>query len=68
LDGTVWQNYVLGGVQTEFISTIGTRILLSDAYLEKGFESSSCITCQAKATIGPPGGKGPLPRLQCSIA
>jgi hypothetical protein len=61
LNGTVWQNYVLGGVQTEFITTTGTKILLSDAFLEKGFESSSCITCHANATIGPPGGSGPLP-------
>lgn len=61
LDGTVWQNYILGGVQTEFITTTGSKILLSDAFLEKGFESSSCITCHAKATVGPPGGKQPLP-------
>jgi hypothetical protein len=60
LDGTVWQNYVLGGVQTDFITTTGSTILLSDAYLEKGFERSSCITCHANATVGPPGGKSSL--------
>ncbi|MBZ9772257.1 hypothetical protein [Mesorhizobium sp. CO1-1-8] len=51
LDGTVWQNYVLGGTQIEFETSLGVPTQLSDAVVEKGFVRSSCITCHATATI-----------------
>ncbi len=51
LKGTVWENYKLGGTQTEFVTTIGQPTLLSDPYIEKGFEKSSCISCHARASI-----------------
>ncbi len=53
LDGTVWENYKLGGTQTEFESDIGEPTMLSDAHVEKGFVRSSCITCHATAVISP---------------
>lgn len=59
LDGTVWQNYVLGGTQIEFESSVGVPSQLSDAVVEKGFVTSSCITCHATATISAKGGGMP---------
>ena len=59
LQGTVWQNYKLGGTQTDFVTSIGAKTLLSDPYIEKGFERSSCITCHSQARRDP---TGPLPR------
>jgi hypothetical protein len=59
LQGTVWENYKLGGTQTDFVTSIGTKTLLSDAFIEKGFEQSSCITCHSQARRDP---TGPLSR------
>lgn len=53
LRGTVWENYKLGGTQIDFVDSIGRPTLLSDPYIEKGFEQSSCITCHARASVGP---------------
>jgi hypothetical protein len=53
LDGTVWQNYKLGGTQTDFVTSIGSKTFLSDAFIEKGFERSSCITCHSQAKRNP---------------
>lgn len=55
LKGTVWENYKLGGVQTDFVTTTGHPTLLSDPYIEKGFEKSSCMTCHARASINAQG-------------
>jgi hypothetical protein len=49
--GTVWENYRLGGVQTDFTSPIGEPTLLSDHYVEFKFLKTSCITCHATAAI-----------------
>lgn len=51
LKGTVWENYELGGTQTEYVDSIGQPTLLSDALIEKGFVRSSCISCHARATF-----------------
>jgi hypothetical protein len=51
LKGTVWQNYKLGGTQIDFVTSMGRPTLLSDPYIEKGFEQSSCISCHARASI-----------------
>lgn len=55
LEGTVWEHYELGGTQTDFVDSIGQPTLLSDPYIEKGFEKSSCISCHARASMGPNG-------------
>jgi hypothetical protein len=55
LQGTVWENYKLGGTQTDFVTSIGTKTLLSDAFIEFGFVKSSCITCHAQARRDPTG-------------
>ena len=58
--GTVWENYVLGGTQTDFVDAVGRPIILSDHYIEFGFQRSSCITCHSQASsnvsprTGPP--------------
>ena len=49
ITGTVWENYVLGGTQTEFVTPHGSPTKLSDHYIENGFTNSSCITCHASA-------------------
>jgi hypothetical protein len=51
VQGTVWQNYRLGGTQTDFTKPTGEPTILSDHYVEFGFVRSSCMTCHATATI-----------------
>ncbi|TIL96301.1 MAG: hypothetical protein E5Y73_01990 [Mesorhizobium sp.] len=51
LNGTVWENYELSGVATEFVDSRGEPIILSDPIIEGGFEHSSCISCHAHAAI-----------------
>ncbi|MGH0343932.1 hypothetical protein NKY44_08925 [Sinorhizobium meliloti] len=51
LNGTVWENYELSGVATEFVDSKGEPIILSDPIIEGGFEHSSCITCHAHAAV-----------------
>jgi|GEM_PF-704709 len=53
LIGTKWENYVLRGSQIDFVTSIGQTTLLASSQIESGFQdSSSCITCHARATIG----------------
>jgi len=49
--GTVWENYLLGGTQTDFTSPTGKPSVLSDHYVEFNFQNSSCITCHSTASI-----------------
>jgi hypothetical protein len=51
LRGTVWENYRLGGIQTDFTLPTGEPTLLSDHYVEFNFLKTSCITCHATAAI-----------------
>ncbi|MFK4528057.1 hypothetical protein ABIF90_006038 [Bradyrhizobium japonicum] len=48
--GTKWENYKLGGAQIDFINSMGQPTYLSDAYIEKGIEHSSCISCHSRAS------------------
>jgi len=57
LKGTVWENYVLSGTQTDFVDSVGRPTLLSDGYIEQDFLRSSCISCHARATRAPDGGR-----------
>jgi hypothetical protein len=51
--GTKWANYRLRGVQTDFTDTFGRPTILANTQIEKGFQqTSSCITCHSRATIG----------------
>ncbi|GAB2177795.1 hypothetical protein DLREEDagr8_33530 [Dongia sp. agr-C8] len=49
LETTVWKYYVLGGTQISFIEPNLKPNILSDHYIEFGFQRSSCITCHAMA-------------------
>lgn len=51
--GTEWENYVLVGTQQDFVDEDGRPTLLANSELEIGFagESSSCITCHARASV-----------------
>ncbi|MER9214952.1 hypothetical protein NKI54_23250 [Mesorhizobium sp. M0663] len=51
--GTVWQNYILRGAQTEFTTSIGSPTVLSNPVIENTFQKSSCISCHARASVGP---------------
>jgi hypothetical protein len=51
--GTVWDNYRLGGTQTDFTTPTGEPTLLSDHYVEFNFLKTSCITCHSTAAISP---------------
>ncbi|HZM90870.1 MAG TPA: hypothetical protein VFF31_30400, partial [Blastocatellia bacterium] len=68
LAGTVWENYKLGGTQIDFVQPTGGATILSDYYVEFGFQRSSCITCHANATISPTSSM-PLaqPKAVCSL-
>jgi hypothetical protein len=65
--GTIWDNYVLGGTQTDFITTTGDPTLLSDSYIEADFRRSSCISCHVKASRydkdGKNAGTGDIPDI-----
>ncbi len=66
LNGTKWANYVLRGSQTDFVTPIGQTTLLASSQIEAGFQdTSSCITCHARASIGsrPLGQSPPASRL-----
>lgn len=56
LAGTPWENYVLRGSQIDFIDSTGVATRLANSQPEAGFQlESSCITCHARASIGPDG-------------
>ena len=49
-----WKSYVLRGTQVDFTDKFGRSTILSNSVIEEGFQqTSSCITCHAKAGIGP---------------
>jgi hypothetical protein len=53
--GPEWQNYRLTGSQVDFVNASGQPTLLGNSEIEGRFMlTSSCITCHARATIGPP--------------
>ena len=54
LEGTKWAHYVLRGTQVSYVNSIGQATVLANSQIERGFqETSSCMTCHARATIGP---------------
>lgn len=67
LDGTVWENYVLGGTQLDFVTPTGRPTILSDHYVEFEFQRSSCITCHATATTSDPDGPN-QPMAMCILS
>ena len=49
-----WENYVLRGTQIDFVTATGEPTLLATSIIEEGFQdTSSCITCHARAARGP---------------
>lgn len=50
---TKWGNYRLRGIQVDFTDSLGRPTILANTQIEKGFQqTSSCITCHSRATIG----------------
>ena len=49
---TFWQHYRLRGTETNFVSPIGDKNILSNPVIENGFQQSSCMTCHARASVG----------------
>ena len=55
LKATKWANYRLRGTQTDFSDSAGQPTILANTQIETGFQqTSSCITCHSRATIGDP--------------
>lgn len=53
--GSQWQNYRLVGTQMNYSDLIGRPIVLGNSVIESGFvRESSCMTCHARSSIGPP--------------
>ena len=53
LEGTVWQNYRLRGTLTRFVDDGNRPLLLANSELEAGMQqTSSCITCHARSSLG----------------
>lgn len=53
LEGTVWENYRLRGTQIRFVDAANRPLRLANSELEAGLQqSSSCITCHARAALG----------------
>jgi hypothetical protein len=49
-----WSHYVLRGTQVDFTDKFGRPTILANSVIEEGFQdTSSCMTCHAKAGIGP---------------
>jgi len=54
-----WKNYRLKGTQINFVDSAGNPTLLGNSITEQGFvQTSSCITCHARATINIDGKSG----------
>jgi hypothetical protein len=54
-----WKNYRLKGTQINFVDSAGKPTLLGNSVTEEGFvQTSSCITCHARATINIQGTSG----------
>lgn len=53
--GSEWQYYRLDGSQVDFVNASSQPTILGNSVTENGFMlTSSCITCHARSTIGPP--------------
>ena len=50
---TKWENYRLRGVQTDFVTSTGVNVVLSNPVIEASFQrTSTCMSCHANATVG----------------
>ena len=49
LAGTKWANYRLRGTQTNFTDMLGNPTILANAQIEPQQQTSSCMTCHARA-------------------
>jgi len=53
--GPEWQSYRLTGSQVDFMNAAGQPTVVGNSEIETTFMlTTSCITCHARATIGPP--------------
>jgi hypothetical protein len=68
--GSIWQNYILRGAQIDFVTPFGAATVLSNPVIENGFQNSSCMSCHARASVGPrrTGANGiPSPLLNVTV-
>jgi hypothetical protein len=59
-----WEYYRLRGAQIDFVNSIGVPTILSNPIIEEDFQTSSCITCHSRATVGL---KGTVPESGTSL-
>jgi hypothetical protein len=51
--GTKWENMRLRGTQISFVDAHGSPTILANTQIEHGFQqTSSCLTCHSRATVG----------------
>jgi hypothetical protein len=63
--GTKWQSYRLRGTQIDFTDARGRPVVVANSQIEHGFQqSSSCMTCHARATVGLRSQRPDLPAWQ----
>ena len=63
--GTKWETMRLRGTQVDFVDTRGQPTILANSQLEHGFQqTSSCMTCHARATVGLRVNRPDLPKWQ----
>jgi hypothetical protein len=66
--GTRWETMRLRGTQIAFTDPIGAPTILANSQIEHGFQqTSSCISCHARATAGLRSARPDLPRWQVNI-
>jgi hypothetical protein len=54
LEATRWANYRLRGTQVDYVDADGSPVILANSEIETGLQqSASCMSCHARATIGP---------------
>jgi hypothetical protein len=65
--GSKWENYRLRGTQTDFTDSQGRPTLLANTQIERGFQqTSSCVACHARATVGLRSARPNVPKWRVS--
>ncbi len=63
--GTKWETMRLRGTQIDFVDAKGRPTILANSQIEHGFQqTSSCMTCHARATVGLRSDRPDLPGWQ----
>jgi hypothetical protein len=53
--GTVWENYILRGTQTEYTTITGSKVVLTSPAIENQAQEHSCMSCHVYASVNSDG-------------